>query len=988
MKLEKLVSGLIVASTVLGGANSFAQNKTETKKEAKKPAEVKKPSVNPAKPAAKPTTPAQKAPANKPEAPKKDAKTDLKKPPASTAVKPVAKPTTPTTKPTASTGAAQGKMFEKVTEVEGITEYRMPNGLKVLIFPDPSKPTVTVNITYLVGSRMEGYGETGMAHLLEHMMFKGSKGHPHVPDELTEHGANPNGTTSYDRTNYFETFSATEENLNWALSLESDRMINSFIADKDLKSEFSVVRNEFESGENSPSAILEERVLSTMYLWHNYGKSTIGSKEDIEKVPIKNLQDFYKKYYQPDNAVLLVAGKIDEKHTLDLIAKYFGSIPRPTRALQPTYTIEPVQDGERAVKLNRGGDVQEVSVSYHIVAGSDKDYAAFDVINEALVNKPNGRLYKSMVKTGLATNVWADDPMMKDPGYFYLCADVLKEKSLDSAKEELLHTISAVKSNPITMEEVEKARARLTKYFEENYRNSENIGLLLSEYIAQGDWRLAFIYRDAVEKVSADDANRVFKAYFVKSNRTVGEFIPTANPVRAVAAANPNVEEIVKGYKGKAALAQAEAFDPSPDNIEKRTEKGSLPGGAKYALLAKTTRGNNVDMLITLHLGNENTMTNKATVAQLTAQMLKRGTKTKTMAQINESLDRIASSVNIYANGQSVVARIKSTHKNLGEALGIVREIFREPVFPADEFRLVKDENMTGLEQEKGEPQSIAFRQFSKVTSPYPKGHINYVMSVEEEEEALKAATIDDVKAFYNDYFNGGSANVAVVGDFDVADTKSNLNKILGNWSSKYSFTRVDNHYKDVTPVNTEFKTPDKKNAMFVAGMPFKMKDDDGDYAAMEMGNFIFGGGFLNSRLATRIRQKEGISYGVGSFTEVNPKDDMAMFASYAIYNPDNKAKLEAAWNDELNKLVTQGLTEDELKQARSGFLQYRETGRASDDALCAQLNKCLYYNRTMMWDKQFEDKIKKISVTEINNVMKKYLSKGKMSYIKAGDFK
>lgn len=152
-----------------------------------------------------------------------------------------------------------------------------------------------------------------MAHLLEHMVFKGTPKHPNIPAELTSHGATPNGTTWYDRTNYFETFNATDENLNWALDLEADRMINSFIAEKDLKSEFTVVRNEFEMGENDPGGVLMERILSAAYIWHNYGKSTIGSKEDIEKVPIENLQAFYKKYYQPDNAILLVAGKIDEE---------------------------------------------------------------------------------------------------------------------------------------------------------------------------------------------------------------------------------------------------------------------------------------------------------------------------------------------------------------------------------------------------------------------------------------------------------------------------------------------------------------------------------------------------------------------------------------------------------------------------------------------------------------------------------------------------
>ena len=243
--------------------------------------------------------------------------------------------------------AAPAAAPEKVVSAEGITEYRLANGLRVLLFPDASKPTTTVNITYLVGSRHEGYGESGMAHLLEHMVFKGTPRHPNIPQELTAHGARPNGTTWYDRTNYFETFAATDENLRWALDLEADRMINSFIAEKDLRSEFSVVRNEFESGENNPGRVLLDRVMSSAYLWHNYGKSTIGSREDIERVPVDNLRAFYKKYYQPDNAVLTVAGKFDEAKTLAWIQELFGAIPKPARVLQPTYTVEPTQDGER-----------------------------------------------------------------------------------------------------------------------------------------------------------------------------------------------------------------------------------------------------------------------------------------------------------------------------------------------------------------------------------------------------------------------------------------------------------------------------------------------------------------------------------------------------------------------------------------------------------------------------------------------------------------
>jgi zinc protease len=241
--------------------------------------------------------------------------------------------------------------MERITSVEGITEYSLPNGLRVLLFPDPSRPIITVNITYKVGSRHEDYGETGMAHLLEHLVFKGTPNHSNIPQELTEHGARANGTTWFDRTNYYETFTATDENLRWALGLEADRMVNSYISRTDLEKEFSVVRNEFERGENSPGGVLYKRMLPAVFQWHNYGHSTIGERSDIEGAPIERLQAYYRKYYQPDNAVLVVAGRIDEQKTLAMVHEYFGATPKPTRKLLPTYTQEPTQDGERQLRF-------------------------------------------------------------------------------------------------------------------------------------------------------------------------------------------------------------------------------------------------------------------------------------------------------------------------------------------------------------------------------------------------------------------------------------------------------------------------------------------------------------------------------------------------------------------------------------------------------------------------------------------------------------
>src|SRR6266480_3461224 len=247
----------------------------------------------------------------------------------------------------------------------GITEYDFPNGLRVLLYPDPAEPKITINVTYLVGSRHEGYGETGMAHLLEHMDFIETTNGRKIKEELVARGASWNGTTSDDRTNYFETVTATDDDLRGALGLETDRMVNVKFTKAILDTEMTVVRNEFERGENSPASILSERVAATAYLWHNYGKSTIGSKDDIEKVPVDRLEAFYKKFYQPDDAVVVITGRLDEGKTLQIVADTMGKLPRPTRVLDQTYTVEPAQDGERFVTLRRVGEGQNVIVAFH-----------------------------------------------------------------------------------------------------------------------------------------------------------------------------------------------------------------------------------------------------------------------------------------------------------------------------------------------------------------------------------------------------------------------------------------------------------------------------------------------------------------------------------------------------------------------------------------------------------------------------------------------
>ncbi len=377
-----------------------------------------------------------------------------------------------------------------VTSIEGVNEYELQNGLHVVLIPDESQTNIAVNIVYKVGSRHEGYGETGMAHLIEHMLFKQCKKFTDIKKAIADKGAFANGTTWYDRTNYYEILSASDENLRWAIDMESDRMVNSKILPEELAKEFSVVRNEFEFGENYPDNILNERVLSTMYLWHNYGKATIGSKEDIERVKADNLRAFYKKYYQPDNAVLIIGGKFDEKKALQYIQQYFGPIPKPERVLQASYTVEPPQDGERDVTLRRTGDIQYIGLGYHTPSFADKDFAANNALLQILTNDPSGILYKKLVETKMASAVSGYAQVLHDPGFSYYQVDVPKGKSLDSTRQVLYAAMNGLSDNDITEEGLTRAKNTLLKNIEKTNNNTERFTIAFTELFGPGNWKI------------------------------------------------------------------------------------------------------------------------------------------------------------------------------------------------------------------------------------------------------------------------------------------------------------------------------------------------------------------------------------------------------------------------------------------------------------------------------------------------------------------
>ncbi|HSP07016.1 MAG TPA: pitrilysin family protein [Acidobacteriota bacterium] len=877
------------------------------------------------------------------------------------------------------------KAIQRAASVEGITEYQLQNGLKLLLFPDPTKQTITVNVTYLVGSLEENYGETGMAHLLEHMLFRGTPRHANIKETMTQRGARYNASTWLDRTNYFEIIAASDENLDWALDLEADRMVNSLIARKDLDQEMTVVRNEFESGENDPFRILMERMMSTAYLWHNYGHSTIGARSDIENVPIERLQAFYRAHYQPDNAVLLIAGKFDEPKALTLVQKYFGVIPRPKRVLQQLYTSEPTQDGERQVTLRRVGDVQVAAVLYHVPSGAHPDFPAMDILNFILSDTPSGRLYKKLVEAKKASSVTGFSFQVRQPGTSFFAAEVRQESSLDEAKDVLIQTVEGVPANPVTKEEVERARTAMLKDMELTLNSSDRIGLELSEWMAMGDWRLFFLYRDLLKKVTPEDVTRVAATYFKQSNRTLGLFYPTKSPDRAEIPPEPNVQEMVKDYKGEAPIAAGETFDPSPANIEARTIR-SAAGPIKMALLPKKTRGEAVRARLMFRIGNEAALKGRATAGSLAGDMLDRGTSKHTRQQIQDEFDRLKARVSVAGSPTDIMVRIETERAGLPDVLRLVAEILKEPTFPENEFEQLKQETLASIEQEQNDPNSIAGTAFQRHMDPYPPEDVRYTQTMEEEIAAIKAAKLEDVKKFYADFYGSASVQASVVGDFDDKEISALITELFGTWKCPTAFQRVPSEYQEAEAVNQSFEVQDKANAFFIAGQNLKIRDDNPDYPALALGNYILGSS-SSSRPNTRIREKEGLSYSVGSSLSASSIDVAGSFTAFAIYAPENEEKLEAAFKEEIQRMLKDGFTADELETAKKGIVQARQVSRAQDSELSGRLLSYLYLDRTLKWDEEFEKKIQALTPQQVSEAMRKYIDLSKMTIMKAGSF-
>lgn len=889
---------------------------------------------------------------------------------------------------------SKNNTLEAVRAVEGIQEYRLANGLQLLLIPDAAKPTTTVNMTYRVGSRHESYGETGMAHLLEHLLFKGSPKHPQVWADFNKRGLAANGSTWYDRTNYTASFSANEDNLRWYLAWQADAMVNSFIARKDLDPEMTVVRNEMEQGENSPGRILFEKTLATMYQWHNYGKSTIGARSDVENVDIPRLQAFYRRYYQPDNATLIVSGQFNPQQVLAWVAQYFGPLKKPVRvgamAMPATYTLDPTQDGERSITLRRKGGVPLIYAGYHIPPAAHPDFAAVELLGLILGDTPAGRLHQRLTEKQLAASTFAFTAALAEPGFAIFGTQLGAGQNTDAARDELLRTVESVAQEPITLEELQRAQATWLKGWEQTFSDPQAVGIAMSETVAQGDWRLFFLQRDRVRAARLVDVQRVAQERLLKSNRTLGIYVPSETVARAPEPARVDVAREMQSFKPQVAAAVTQAFDASPDNLNRATELWQV-NGLRAAFLPKSTRGAAVAAQLTLRYGDENSLFGQGEVPDFLAAMLDKGTRTLSRQQFQDRLNELKTELSVSSSTGQVTVTLNSRREHLAAAMTLVAQMLREPLLAEASLDEIKRQALAGIESQRKEPGPALQNAMARHGNTYPRGDVRYVPTFDEMVQDTQAVTLEKVKAFHQRFYGANQIELAAVGDVDVAALKAALTQAWGGeaaaWKSSIEPVRITDPWVNVPPTQLRINTPDKQNATMRVALRLPLAESHADYPALMMVNYLLGNGG-NSRLWKRIRETDGLSYDVRSQINWNQHEPHSQWIASAIFAPSARAKVEAAFKEEIQRALKDGFSAEELRAGQTGLLNFRRLSRAQDDNLAGAWVNNLYMKRNFSRSAEVDKALSALTVEQVNAVLRKYIQPAGFVVGFGGDFK
>ena len=952
---------------------------------------------------------------------------------------------------TVSAWTAQAQLTS-VRTVENITEYALPNGLQVLLVPDATKPVVTVNLTYRVGSRHESAGETGSAHLLEHMLFKASGSVDDPKRDMQALGMRWNGTTWFDRTNYFAHFLSNDaqsaQRMDFMLGWLAGMMTQAKFTQADLGREMTVVRNEFERAENEPGRVLSDRMRSVAFSYHGYRHSVLGARTDIENMPLEGLYAFYRKHYRPDNATLIVAGRFDADAVKVKIASAFGAIAKPDKPLPTTYTLDPVQDGERSVMLRRVGGFASTAAMYRMPAGGTRQGVAARLLAETLSQR-GGPLARGLVVPQTAVTEYAAYTATREPG-FLVAGIGLPEKAEGMTDDQYaINVFSASAALAAVVEnyqpsdsEVQVARQTLLANWRALLRDAEATGQTLSEMVAMGDWRLIFGLRDALAAISPQEVRSLASSYLLASNRTAGTYLPIKADVagsaakiqRAPAVFTPDISQLVSSdttlpsqtsdslaqtvgalsatnapsdkssdkSSDKASdaptdkpsdIVKAENFDLTPDQILLRTQRGQLSvagaPGLQLAVLPRGSKDNRVVGTLRLRWGNTDSLKGSAVLASMLGSQLVEGTSFTKAADIKARMQALDASLAFFGSAGFLTVNMEFPAANTRPVLVMLNELLRTSLFSDVPFKRLQQTMVSGIESAKSSTTALASHAVDRAFRPknlYPEGDPRELRTFDEAQAQIRAATATDLKAYWRRFGSARVGELVLLGPVDLANVQAQLQALWSDWTSAEPHAPWANGYS-VPASNAaaplSIVVADKANANYVGRLAVSMNEDDADFPALFTAVQLLS----FQSLRERIREKDGLSYGVGANLAVPRLGRDAAIDITASFAPSNLAKLRQAVREVLTDKRESGFGALEVSLAKSAILTRRAEQRVIPANAVAGIANNIRFNLPLDLGAKFDAAYQQLDAAAVNAALKKHLKPKQLWDAAAGSF-
>ena len=864
--------------------------------------------------------------------------------------------------------------FEFIKESGGIKEYTMTsNGLRVLLKQDNTAPVATFMVTYEVGSRNEAIGYTGSTHLLEHLMFKGSrkfntkKGNS-VFQTLQSLGARMNATTWLDRTNYFAVLPS--EHLETLIEIEADRMRNAYIKEEDRQSEMTVVRNEFERGQNSPSGVLDENIWATAYQAHPYHHSTIGWKEDIENVSIERLREFYDTFYWPNNATAIAIGDFTEKDALSMIKKHFGKIRKSTKPIPEVYTAEPKQEGIRTITLKRAGQQGIVGVAHKTPAATHPDAPAFMVLSSILSSGKNSRFYKNITDKGLTTSVYIWDSLFRDPGLFTVYANLSPDVDHKTVEKAVVDEYEKIKKDGVSDEEVKNAQTQLIASMKFRQDGSYAIASGLNEAIASGDWTLYTTYNEKIGTVTKEDVQRIVKEYFKEDLSTIGYFIPlgAGGQNKKLATKAKDLENMkLKHYSEEEELLSSKVVDTEP---------------VEGVRLLTLKRGSGVVTLTGSMLGGDIYASENARTADMVAAMLDQGTTNMTKFEISAQLESAGARLGFF-NGQ---ARVGFSGKFLSEDTKMVFDLLadqlKNPLFAEEDLNKAKKRQVANYKRSKESTRGNATNNMLKAF--YGTGHQNSPTDPDKAIEEIKKITPKNLKDFHSKNYGAGTMVIVAVGDVDHNSLESLIKEGFEGWKKSPLQEKKEAGTANKVSDKVYVTMQDKTSTDFLVGTALGIDRYHPDYLPLYVATHTLGGNF-SARLMQTVRVKEGLTYGINSSMRGFGNGNDGYWMVGGTFSPKLLSKGESSTLREIKKWSEEGITQKELDITKSTLTGGFQVGFDSTGGLAGGILDAIIVHGDLTYLDSYPERIKAITLDEANTAISKYIFFDDLYQVAAG---